>query len=121
MDNLGGCRLPRVARRDGLLVPDAGADARARYGPWPHACVAPLEDHRLAARPLPHGGHQTVASVLTAGASSPPRSWRRAKGMPLRLVGKGVTSGAGPPSSVTAYCITGGQIILYRSNIRLSG
>jgi hypothetical protein len=41
------------------------------------------------------------------GASSPPRSWRRAKGMPLRLVGKGVTSGAGPPSSVTAYCITG--------------
>jgi hypothetical protein len=67
MDNLGGCRLPRVARRDGQLVPDAGADARARYGAWPHACVAPLEDHRLAARPLPHGGHQTVASVLTAG------------------------------------------------------
>jgi hypothetical protein len=28
--------------------------------------------------------------------SALPRSWRRAKGMPLRLAGKGVTSGAGP-------------------------
>jgi hypothetical protein len=107
MDNLGGCRLPRVARRDGQLVPDAGADARARYGPWPHACVAPLEDHRLAARPLPHGGHQTVASVLTAGGVFTAEIVAARQRHALEAGGKGVTSGAGPPSSVTAYCITG--------------
>jgi hypothetical protein len=107
MDNLGGCRLPRVARRDGLLVPDAGADARARYGAWPHACVAPLEDHRLAARPLPHGGHQTVASVLTAGGVFTAEIVAARQRHALEAGGKGVTSGAGPPSSVTAYCITG--------------
>ena len=48
VDDLGGCRLPGVARRDGQLVPDAGADARARYDPRPYACVASFEDHRLA-------------------------------------------------------------------------